>query len=124
MGESKQPENLIGRWRITHMSLWDADFVDADGPAFIQLAADGRGEFRFGYVHCGIDWWAEAARPSPAAEFSFEGSDEMDPTSGRGSVAMQPDGTIEGHLHFHRGDDSSFRAERIADAAPAPAQDS
>ncbi len=33
--------------------------------------------------------------------------------SGRGWAALNPDGTLEGHLYFHLGDDSAFRAERL-----------
>jgi len=33
--------------------------------------------------------------------------------SGRGWAALQPDGTLEGHIYFHLGDDSAFRAERF-----------
>ena len=46
-------------------------------------------------------------------EFSWQGSDEGDDTSGRGWAALNPDGTLEGHLFFHLGDDSAFRAEQL-----------
>ena len=42
----------------------------------------------------------------------FQGSDEGDDVSGRGWPALSPDGTLEGHIYFHLGDDSAFRAER------------
>ena len=38
--------------------------------------------------------------------------DEGDDVSGRGWAALNPDGTLEGHIYFHLGDDSAFRAER------------
>ena len=47
----------------------------------------------------------------PGIEFSWEGNDEMDPASGRGWAALSPDGTLEGRIFFHMGDDSWFRAE-------------
>ena len=34
--------------------------------------------------------------------------------TGRGWAALNPDGTLEGHIYFHLGDDSAFRAERFS----------
>ncbi len=48
----------------------------------------------------------------PGVESSWQGSDEGDDVSGRGWAALNPDGTLEGHIYFHLGDDSAFRAER------------
>lgn len=48
---------------------------------------------------------------TPAIEFSFEGNDEGDRTSGRGWAELTSD-TLRGHVYFHDGDDSSFRATR------------
>ncbi|MEV6322457.1 hypothetical protein AB0M45_14875 [Nocardia sp. NPDC051787] len=42
------------------------------------------------------------------------GLDEGDKVSGRGWAVLIDDQTIRGHLFFHLGDDSSFRAERFA----------
>jgi hypothetical protein len=43
-------------------------------------------------------------------EFTWEGADEGDQVSGRGWAVLTGDNTIEGHLFFHLGDDSTFRA--------------
>ena len=48
-----------------------------------------------------------------AFEFSWQGSDEGYDVSGRGWAALNPDGRLEGHIYFHLGDDSAFRAERF-----------
>ena len=32
--------------------------------------------------------------------------------SGRGWAALQLDGSLTGHIYYHKGDDSAFRAER------------
>ena len=37
----------------------------------------------------------------------------MWPASGRGWATLNPDGTLVGHIYFHLGDDSGFRAERF-----------
>jgi hypothetical protein len=38
----------------------------------------------------------------PGVEFSWQGFDEGDDVSGRGWAALNPDGTLEGHIYFHR----------------------
>jgi len=43
-------------------------------------------------------------------EFSWDGTDEGDQVSGRGWASLVDDATIAGHLFFHMGDDSGFRA--------------
>lgn len=93
------------------LRTWDNDFIDAEEPAFIEFRAGGRGTFHFGYVHCEIDWRPEKRRSPPGAAFTFEGNDEMDPTSGRGWAVVQTDGTLVGRLHFYQGGDSDFAAK-------------
>ncbi|HLO41189.1 MAG TPA: hypothetical protein VK176_09215 [Phycisphaerales bacterium] len=97
---------------MTGMTLWDNDFMDAEVPAFIEFRGEGRGAFQFGYVSCQIDWQSEPRQGRSGAVFTFEGNDEMDPTSGRGWAAIGPDGSLVGKLHFHRGDTSGFSAVR------------
>jgi len=104
-------QDLIGRWRLVRMSNWDNEFMDEESPAFIEFEPNRAGEFHFGYVHCRIDWRPEQLPSGPGAAFTFDGNDEMDPTQGRGWVAMQIDGTLKGHLYFHQGDDSAFWAK-------------
>ena len=72
---------------------------------------DGLGEFQFGYVRCDIDWRESERDGEPAVEFSFEGMDEMGPCLGRGRAAVQ-DGTLDGMIYFHRGDESGFTAKK------------
>lgn len=50
MAKTKPASPFVGRWRITHMDLWDQDFVDAEVEGHFTFAADGSGEFQFGYV--------------------------------------------------------------------------
>lgn len=59
------------------------------------------------------DDWRETVRGGkPAAEFSFEGMDGMEPTTGRGWVVLD-DGKLNGDFLFHRGDESGFNADRM-----------
>lgn len=71
------------------MSGWDRDAIDLVEPGFIEFAG---------------------------FEFTWEGVDEGDQVSGRGWAALVDDARIEGHLFFHMGDDSSFRAEPFVSA--------
>ncbi|MBZ0265211.1 hypothetical protein K8I28_11120 [bacterium] len=48
---------------------------------------------------------------SPSMEFTWEGSDEMDPASGSGRIEII-DGKLEGIIYFHLGDESTFTAEK------------
>jgi len=105
-------KGIIGRWRITSMTEWDNDFIDAEVPGYISFAKDGLGDFQFGYVRCDIDWRETERDGQPAVEFSFEGMDEMDPCSGR-SWASVKDGELDGTIYFHRGDESGFTAKRM-----------
>ena len=86
--------------------------MDEEVRAFIKFAPAHDGEFHFGYVRCGIDWEPEERGEKPGVAFSFEGFDEMTPTTGRGWAVLEPDGTMTGQLHFHQGDKSKFRAQR------------
>src|SRR4029450_568037 len=66
-------------------------------------------------------WIAKAAGVTGARAWSSpgEGNDESDPASGRGWAALEEDGSLRGHIHFHLGDDSGFRATR-EEEAPKP----
>jgi hypothetical protein len=52
-------------------------------------------------------------------EFTWEGNDESDPASGRGWAVLEEGGSLSGHIYFHLGDDSGFRAVRAKDAQKA-----
>jgi hypothetical protein len=41
---------------------------------------------------------------------TWDGTDEGDRVSGRGWAQLEPDGSLRGHISFHAGDDSGFRA--------------
>jgi hypothetical protein len=109
---AKRRSQIVEKWRITSMEMWDNDFIDAEVPGYINFAKDGLGDFQFGYVRCDIDWQKSERDGEPAVEFSFEGTDEMDPCSGRGWATINGN-TINGMFLFHRGDESGFVAVRI-----------
>ena len=43
--KSPTKRSLTGRWRITEMALWDADFINTMGPAYIAFDGKLGGEF-------------------------------------------------------------------------------
>lgn len=102
---------MIGRWRIVEMSTWDREAVDLIEPGFIEVAADGTGEFGFVAVSGQIDYRLVERDGRAGIEFTWEGTDEGDPVSGRGWATLVDEALIEGHVFFHLGEDSSFRAE-------------
>ncbi len=110
MSESRK---IIGRWRITEMDNWDQEAVDLVQPGFIEFDEDGLGGLGFIVVTGELDCRDADRDGRPGVEFSWQGSDEGDDVSGRGWAALNPDGTLEGHIYFHLGDDSAFRAERL-----------
>jgi len=100
------PQRLKGKWRIVETELWDKEFLDMLEPAYILFDGKGSGEFAFGCVfgnlHC---------RHTPTgADFTWEGSDEMDQASGDGDAELQPNESLTGEIRFHNGDDSTFKA--------------
>jgi hypothetical protein len=106
--------SIIGRWRITEMDNWDQEAVDLVQPGFIEFDDDGLGSLGFIVVTGELDWRDAERDEGPRVEFSWQGSDEGDDVSGRGWAAPNADGTLQGHIYFHLGDDSAFRAERFS----------
>ena len=71
-----------------------------------------RGEFHFGYVHGVMDCRPATRDGQPAVEWTWDGSDEMDPAQGRGWAAVKGD-ELHGLIAFHQGDESGFVAKRV-----------
>jgi hypothetical protein len=103
---------LSGRWRIEEMDLWDRDALDLVEPAFLEIGNDDTGSFGFIAVRGWMDCRKATIGDRPGLEFTWDGNDECDHASGRGWVALQPDGSLSGHIFFHMGEDSGFTATR------------
>ena len=101
---------LTGKWRITKMPGFDAGYRDIMEPAYILFEGNGSGEFAFGCVTGQISGATDAK--ARATDFSWDGNDEMDQASGNGSAELQPNGSIEGEISFHSGDEYEFAAVR------------
>ena len=104
---------LVGRWRIEEMELWDRDAIDLVEPGFIDIGPDGVGSLSFIAVVGGIDFRFARVDGVHAVEFSWEGDDDGGPASGRGSAKLSDDGQLRGRIFFHLGDDSWFTARRF-----------
>lgn len=102
---------IIGSWRITEMELWNQEDIDMMAPGYFRFDASGMGELGFIAVQGELDCRYGTRDGKTAVEFSWEGTDEMDPRSGRGWAVLDGDRLI-GRLFFHMGDDSGFAAER------------
>jgi hypothetical protein len=107
--------SIAGRWRLVEMDLWEADVLDLDGPAFIELEPRHTGSLGFIAVTGSVDWRPVLREGRLGAEFTWDGFDEGDPVSGRGWAALEEDGSLRGHIWFHLGDDSGFKAVRAAE---------
>jgi hypothetical protein len=109
---------LSGKWRITEMELWDQETIDLAGPAFIEIGDRG-GQIRFIVVEGGLDCRSEVVDGKQRIDFTWEGTDDGEPTLGRGWLVAEPDGSLKGRIYFHHGDDSGFVAIPFTDVAAA-----
>ncbi|MBZ0265212.1 hypothetical protein K8I28_11125 [bacterium] len=77
---------FTGKWRITEMSQWDQSFVDMEVEGHFTFREGGGSFFQFGLVRGFMDCHYSTDLKSPSMEFTWEGSDEMDPASGSGRI--------------------------------------
>jgi hypothetical protein len=73
---------MKGKWRITRMPDYVADYRDMMEPAYILFDGNGGGEFAFGCVTGSI--YTAGDEMATAVEFSWDGNDEMDSACGDG----------------------------------------
>ena len=99
--------SVRGRWRIVEMPDYVEDYPDMMEPAHILFDKSG-GTFAFGCVTGAIHGTVEG----DSVEFTWSGNDEMDEASGTGWAELQEDGTLEGQICFHNGDEADFIARR------------
>lgn len=95
--------NVRGRWHIVKTPGYDMSLPGA----YIQFDASG-GEFAIDCLTGTIDGTCEG----DAAEFDWQGNDEMEPANGDGGAELQNDGTLKGEICLANGDDIPFIARR------------
>ena len=101
---------ITGKWRIAEMDLRDQQDLDLQGPAFIEFDKTRSGQFQFIAVDGNLDCRHGERSGRPYVEFTWDGSDECDSAHGRGWAELWRDGSLRGHIYFHDGDDSGFKA--------------
>jgi hypothetical protein len=99
---------MKGKWRITRMPDYVADYRDMMEPAYILFDGNGGGEFAFGCVTGSI--YTAGDEMATAVEFSWDGNDEMDSACGDGWAELRPDGSLIGQICFHGSDEAKFTA--------------
>jgi hypothetical protein len=102
-----------GRWRITLMETWpDDEYLDLVEQAHITFWGKADGGLAFGALQAELDVRYGTRDGSACAEFSLAGQDEGDSVCGRGWASLGTAGRLVGHVFLHKGDESSFVAER------------
>ncbi len=105
-------KDYLGMWRIRETELWDQSVVDSEGPGRMEFREDGTGSIHFGAVRVEMDYKVENQAGREKIEFTFEGTDEGNPVSGRGWAGINgPE--MNGRIYFHFGDDSGFKAYKL-----------
>lgn len=103
---------FTGVWHIYEMEEWDEDYFNTEVQAYIKIDQKGLGEFQFGLVSGQMDGEVIKDGADERFEFTFEGNDENDPTSGSGWLRLKDKNNLEGRIKFHLGDSSRFLAKR------------
>lgn len=106
---TKSFKELIGTWHIVSMEQWDEDYLNMETQAYIEFKPKGVGKFQFGLVQGYMDYRVEKVGDRLSVEFTWEGSDECDPASGRGQGIINGS-KMTGNIYIHLGDDSGFTA--------------
>jgi hypothetical protein len=102
---------FIGEWSITQLEGFDAEYLNLCGPSVIKISPGGIGEMNFGAVEIVLDCKMDDLNEH-VLRFSFEGSDEGDPISGRG-YSFNEGREMTGRIFLYCGDEFGFKAKKI-----------
>jgi hypothetical protein len=103
---------FIGTWHIHEMSVWDADYLNLEVQAYVEVRPDNLGHFQFGLVSGQIDGYLDGSGEDQRFVFTWEGGDDTNPASGGGWMRLSGPGEIEGVIKLHLGDRSTFAARK------------
>jgi hypothetical protein len=101
---------FVGRWRITHMAMWDQSYIDLVEPGYFLFGDNNQGEFVFGVVRGWLD--IRVSTRYPMLEYSWQGDCEGDLICGRGIFEFPDPNHGEGTLYIHDSDESAITIER------------
>lgn len=102
--------SMRGKWRVVETP--DCDM--AGSGSYIMFAEDG-GEFAWDCLTGSIHGRCEA----DAVQFTWDGSDEMEPARGHGWAEKPDDGSLQGEIALAGGDNILFIARRSATSSTA-----
>ncbi len=106
--------SVLGKWRVVELPGYADDYADMVEPAYILFEATG-GAFAFGCVTGAFTGGGDHA----AVEFDWNGNDEMDEACGSGWAEIQGDGSLQGQIGFHAGDEIPFITRRWPSSSTA-----
>jgi len=106
---------FVGKWRITHMEQWSQDMVDLVEEGYFSFDEDEQGKL----VFCAVEGFLDVVVNTriPELEFSWEGTDDTRPVSGRGKIEFPTPFEGDGIIYIHNGDSSTFTIKRMERAA-------
>lgn len=102
---------FLGKWRIVASEVWTREDLDMVVPAHITFRRDRLGELEFIAIGASVDYRIGQRDGAPIVEFTWEGTDEGQPISGRGWARLTGD-HLAGHLFIHQGDETGFMVKR------------
>ena len=102
--------SVRGRWRV--VATPDHQMA---GPGSYILFGESGGEFALDCLTGSIHGCCEG----DPVEFTWDGSDEMQPAKGHGWVEILDDGSLEGEICLEGGDDIPFIARRSGTSSTA-----
>ena len=102
--------SVRGKWRVVQ-----APDYDMAGPKSYILFAEDGGEFALDCLTGSIHGRCEG----DAVEFTWDGSDEMEPATGHGWAEIRANGSLQGEISLEGGDDIPFVARRSATSSTA-----
>ncbi len=102
---------FLGKWRITVSDVWTREDLNSVVPAHITFNRNRLGELELIAISASIDYRIGKRDGTPIVEFTWEGSDESQPVSGRGWARLTGD-HLNGQLFIHQGDETEFTAKR------------
>lgn len=107
----ERPTPFTGTWDVVSSPDFDDEYLAMDVKPYVRLREEGRrvvGDYQVGLQTGQID----GRREGPdRVMFSFEGMDEMEETSGAGTLTLKGD-HLTFVLMYHQGDDFTFECER------------
>jgi hypothetical protein len=95
--------SIRGKWHVV-----ETPGYDMSGRGSYILFGEQGGQFVLDCLTGSIYGACEGG----AVEFEWSGNNEMDEASGDGWAELQQDGTLQGEINLHSGDDIPFIARR------------